>query len=38
MARPPASRFLPVALCDERGGLIGLIRIERLVDALARGD
>lgn len=36
MARPPEVRFLPVACCDERGSLIGLVRVERLVEALAR--
>jgi EAL domain-containing protein (putative c-di-GMP-specific phosphodiesterase class I) len=35
IARPDAERFLPVACCDEQGGLMGIVRLERLVQALA---
>lgn len=35
MARPPELRFEPLACCDEQGVLVGLVRIERLVEALA---
>ena len=34
--RPPATRFDPVLCCDARGRYLGLVRIERLVAALAR--
>jgi EAL domain-containing protein (putative c-di-GMP-specific phosphodiesterase class I) len=37
MARPEHERFLPVACCDERGRLVGIVRMERLVEALAAG-
>jgi len=33
--RPPATRFDPVVCCDARGRYLGLVRIERLVFALA---
>ncbi|MBB4661721.1 EAL domain-containing protein [Conexibacter arvalis] len=33
--RPPATRFDPAVCCDGRGRYIGLVRIERLVAALA---
>lgn len=33
--RPPATRFDPVICCDTRGRYVGLVRIERLVAALA---
>lgn len=33
--RPPATRFDPVVCCDGRGRYVGLVRIERLVAALA---
>ena len=36
MASPQEVRFVPVACCDERGRLLGLVRVERLVEALAR--
>jgi hypothetical protein len=36
MARPSGRRFVPAACCDERGRLLGLVRVERLVEALAR--
>ena len=36
MARPSGRRFVPAACCDERGKLLGLIRVERLVESLAR--
>lgn len=36
MARPMAERFAPIACCDEQGRLLGVIRVERLVEALAR--
>ena len=35
IARPLAERFLPVTCCDEQGGLVGIVRLERLVEALA---
>ncbi|MCA1713006.1 MAG: EAL domain-containing protein [Actinobacteria bacterium] len=39
MARPPEVRFDPVVCTDETGGLLGLVRVERLVQLLARaGD
>lgn len=38
MARPSAERFTPVACCDERGRLLGVVRVERLVEALARPE
>lgn len=34
--RPPATRFDPVVCCDARGRYLGLVRIERLVAALAQ--
>lgn len=36
MARPSGLRFLPVACCDGRGRLLGVVPIERLVESLAR--
>jgi len=36
MARPLARRFDPVVCADGAGRLCGLVRVERLVDALAR--
>ena len=38
MARPSADRFSPVACCDERGRLLGVVRVERLVEALAQPE
>ena len=38
MTRPRADRFAPVAYCDEQGRYIGLVRIERLIGALAVAD
>lgn len=35
MARPMARRFDPLVCCDEGGRYAGLVRIERIVDALA---
>jgi EAL domain-containing protein (putative c-di-GMP-specific phosphodiesterase class I) len=35
IARPAAERFLPVTCCDEQGSLVGIVRLERLVEALA---
>lgn len=35
MTRPRADRFAPVVYCDEQGRYIGLVRIERLIGALA---
>ena len=35
MARPAARRFDPLLCCDEAGRYAGLVRIERIVDALA---
>jgi EAL domain-containing protein (putative c-di-GMP-specific phosphodiesterase class I) len=36
IARPSEQRFDPLACCDERGRLLGVVRVERLVEALAR--
>lgn len=36
MTRPIAQRFDPLACCDERGRMLGVLRVERLVEALAR--
>lgn len=36
MLRPAATRFHPLVCCDPRGGYLGLVHVERLVDALAR--
>lgn len=33
--RPPATRFDPIICCDGRGRYVGVVRIERLVTALA---
>lgn len=33
--RPPEERYAPVAVCDELGRLIGIVRVERLLLALA---
>ena len=35
MTRPLAERFLPVLCCDPRGRYVGIVRVERLVEALA---
>ena len=35
MTRPAGERFDPVVCCDEAGRYIGLVRVERLVEALA---
>lgn len=35
MARPTARRFDPLMCCDEAGRYAGLVRIERIIDALA---
>ena len=35
MARPTARRFDPIMCCDEAGRYAGLVRIERIIDALA---
>jgi EAL domain-containing protein (putative c-di-GMP-specific phosphodiesterase class I) len=35
MSRPTARRFDPLMCCDEAGRYAGLVRIERIVDALA---
>jgi hypothetical protein len=35
MARPPARRFDPLVCWDEMGRYAGLVRMERMVDALA---
>ena len=35
LARPAAQRFDPLALCEVRGRLIGVLRVERLFDQLA---
>jgi EAL domain-containing protein (putative c-di-GMP-specific phosphodiesterase class I) len=34
-ARPPDERHVPVPLCDERGRLVGLVTVERLLGRLA---
>lgn len=36
MTRDPAVRFAPLVCCDERGRYVGIVRIERLVERLAR--
>jgi EAL domain-containing protein (putative c-di-GMP-specific phosphodiesterase class I) len=36
IARPTEQRFDPLACCDERGALLGVVRVERLIEALAR--
>jgi EAL domain-containing protein (putative c-di-GMP-specific phosphodiesterase class I) len=36
MLRPAAIRFHPLVCCDARGSYLGLVHVERLVDALAR--
>lgn len=35
MTRPQDRRFEPIACCDETGKLLGIVRLERLVEALA---
>lgn len=35
-ARPSGDRYGPLCLCDERGGLIGIIAVESLLESLAR--
>jgi EAL domain-containing protein (putative c-di-GMP-specific phosphodiesterase class I) len=35
MARPRAERLAPVVCCDEFGRYLGIVRVERLVDAVA---
>lgn len=37
MLRPPASRFHPVVCCDADGAYVGIVHVERLVEALAHG-
>jgi EAL domain-containing protein (putative c-di-GMP-specific phosphodiesterase class I) len=37
IARSEAERFLPVTCCDEQGRLVGIVRLERLVETLAAG-
>jgi len=36
MTREAAERFDPIAVCDDVGRLVGVVRVERLVEALAR--
>jgi hypothetical protein len=36
MLRPPEVRFHPVVCCDVQGRYLGLVRVERLVAALAQ--
>jgi EAL domain-containing protein (putative c-di-GMP-specific phosphodiesterase class I) len=36
MLRPAATRFHPVVCCDVQGRYLGIVRVERLVDALTR--
>jgi EAL domain-containing protein (putative c-di-GMP-specific phosphodiesterase class I) len=36
MLRPAATRFHPLVCCDVRGKYLGVVPVERLVDALAR--
>jgi EAL domain-containing protein (putative c-di-GMP-specific phosphodiesterase class I) len=36
ITRPNELRFDPLVCCDERGRLVGIVRIERLIEALAR--
>jgi hypothetical protein len=35
VARPGGRRFDPIVCCDERGRVVGLLRVERLLSALA---
>ena len=35
MARPAPRRFDPLMCCDDAGRYAGLVRIERIIDALA---
>ncbi len=35
MLRPPELRFHPIVCCDVQGRYLGLVRVERLVAALA---
>jgi EAL domain-containing protein (putative c-di-GMP-specific phosphodiesterase class I) len=37
MSRPPEQRFDPLVCADERGRFSGVVRVERLVEALAAG-
>ncbi len=37
MLRPPGTRFDPLVCCDVQGRYLGIVRIERLVAALAAG-
>ena len=34
-SRPAGERYTPVALCDGRGRLVGLVPVERILDRLA---
>lgn len=34
-SRPAGERYTPVVLCDERGRLVGLVRVERILECLA---
>jgi EAL domain-containing protein (putative c-di-GMP-specific phosphodiesterase class I) len=36
VARPASQRFDPMACCDDLGRLLGVVRVERLIEALAR--
>jgi hypothetical protein len=36
MLRPPEIRFHPIVCCDVQGRYLGLVRVERLVAALAQ--
>lgn len=36
ITRPTEVRFDPLVCCDERGRLVGIVRVERLLEALAR--
>jgi hypothetical protein len=37
-ARPLLERFHPLVACDRRGVYLGIVRVEQLLDALARDD
>jgi EAL domain-containing protein (putative c-di-GMP-specific phosphodiesterase class I) len=38
MTRPRSDRLTPIVCCDEFGRYLGLVRVERLVEAVAAGD
>jgi hypothetical protein len=38
MTRPRSDRLTPIVCCDEFGRYLGLVRVERLVEAVAGSD